>query len=175
MNEDGRALPARAAAGDREAFDELVRRYQDAVYNFAFYVLRDPDDAMDVAQETFLQAYVNIRKYDSRYAVYTWLVAIARNLCRKRKRGKRRDRTGPAAGNSSTEKFDTGPHKLGEALEGLSRDQRMALVLRVHEGWTHAEIAAVMKKTEGTIKVMLFRTYEKLRPYFQARREKEEG
>ncbi len=82
---------------------------------------------------------------------------------------------GPAAGNSSPEKPDAGPHKLGEALECLSRDQRMALVLRVHEGWTHAEIAAVMKKTEGNIKVMLFRTYEKLRPYFRSRREKEES
>ena len=70
--------------GTPAAFDELVRRYKDRVYNVVYRFLGNHEDAQDVAQETFIKAYLGIRQFEGRSRVYTWLYSIAGNLARKK-------------------------------------------------------------------------------------------
>ena len=80
-------------SGDLTAFDELVRRYKDRVYNVVYRFLGNREDALDVAQETFVRAYRGITEFRGHAQVYTWLYSIAANLARNRLRdGSRRGR-----------------------------------------------------------------------------------
>ena len=75
------ALARRAAGGQREAFEELVRRHRGRVYALALRICRNPDDAEDALQETFIAAYRALPRFDSRARVSTWLYRIATNKC----------------------------------------------------------------------------------------------
>ena len=79
-------LVRRAQSGDTNAFDELVARHQERVFSLAYRMLGSPEDAADVQQETFVQAWRNLRKFRQDAAFPTWLHRIAVNLCLSRKR-----------------------------------------------------------------------------------------
>src|SRR5436305_3151895 len=70
-----------AKVGDQEAFRELVERYQGAVYNLAYRMLGDPDEAEDAAQEIFVRVYRQLARYDAERKFSTWVLAIATNYC----------------------------------------------------------------------------------------------
>src|SRR6202165_304672 len=72
-------LVRRCREGDRAPFDQLVVRYQKPVFNAALRLLRDPEDARDVAQTTFLKAFEHLVDYDPRYKFYSWIYRIAIN------------------------------------------------------------------------------------------------
>ena len=67
--------------GDQDAFAELLYSFQDAVYNLCYRMLNDPYEAEDAAQEAFLRAYDNLKKYDNNRAFSTWLLSIAAHYC----------------------------------------------------------------------------------------------
>ena len=75
-------LVAECQNGDSTAFDELVRRYKDRIYNVVYRFLGNHEDALDVSQEVFVRAYRGIREFQGHAQVYTWLYSIARNLAR---------------------------------------------------------------------------------------------
>src|SRR5688572_6134088 len=83
-------LIRRCREQDTEAFRWLVLRYQARIYNFVRRMVSDPDDAEDVTQEVFVKAFRNIRRYDGRAALATWLFKIAANLCVDRARRRKR-------------------------------------------------------------------------------------
>ena len=78
-NDDDVALVERCRNGDRAAFAELVIRYQRPVYNAAFWILRKPEDANDVAQTVFLKVVEQLDDYDPRYRFFSWIYRIAVN------------------------------------------------------------------------------------------------
>jgi RNA polymerase sigma-70 factor (ECF subfamily) len=78
---DERTLIERAQAGDRQAFDELVRRYDRAVLRLATNVLRTPEDARDVYQDAFLKIYKNISRFRFECSFYTWVYRVVTNSC----------------------------------------------------------------------------------------------
>lgn len=86
---DESRLVGRARDGDTVAFDELITRHREKVYMHAYQIVRNEDDALDVAQETFLRAWRSLAKFDRKSAVGTWFYRIATNaaidLCRKRR------------------------------------------------------------------------------------------
>src|SRR5688500_310733 len=80
--DDERSWIEAARRGDGRAFDELVRRHQRAVYGMAMRLLRDHDDADDVAQRTFLRAWDGLREFEERSSLRTWLLKICANLAK---------------------------------------------------------------------------------------------
>jgi RNA polymerase sigma-70 factor (ECF subfamily) len=160
--------------GNPAAFDELVRRYQDRVYNVVYRFLGNHEDAQEVAQETFLRAYLGIRQFEGRARVYTWLYSIAANLARNRLRdsGRRgRDKSvsldvqreagtprqwaSTAATPEEAARARELDRMLQEALDSLPEHYRLVFVLRTFEKLSYDEIADAAGCPKGTVKSRL--------------------
>jgi RNA polymerase sigma-70 factor (ECF subfamily) len=169
-----------AQKGDQRAFEELVERHKQKAYRIAFDFSRDREEAKDLSQDAFLKAYTNINKFDGRSGFYTWFYRILVNVCLDYRRRKQR-----APSESYEEKIESGAElrhgsgavplpeqmvaagqlsrKVGAALEALPPRQRIAFILRNHEGLSIREIAQTMQTAEGTVKVHLHRAVTALR------------
>lgn len=164
-----------AARSDPQRFEALYRRYLAQVYNFAFYELGDHHAAEDATERTFLAALANLHRFEERArpadgegasTFRVWLFQIARNVIAKERRYLRRHVTSDidaAVGvhdASDPEGEATGREAAAEAWRAIARlpiDRRRAVVLRfVHEMST-AEIAGVLGRTEGAVRVLLHR------------------
>lgn len=166
-----RALARAAAGGDAAAFRRLVELHMRAVYAVAYRILRDADDADDVAQETFVRAHQALARYDARFTFYTWLRTIATRLALNELAKRRRRRTEggetfeAAADTVATDAPDAAETLAGEelrrtldvALGQLPEEFRSVLVLRVNEAMSYAEIAAALEVPIGTVMSRLSR------------------
>lgn len=168
-------------AGDGDAFETLVREHQTRVYNLALRMTGDPEDAMDVSQETFLKAWRTLGKYRGDCSLGSWLYRIASNLSidllRKNKRRQREKIVSledPGEDGRPLEVPDLGeePQTILEreenrravwaCLEKLPEEQRLILVLRDVNGLSYEEIGAAMDLELGTVKSRIFRARERL-------------
>ena len=153
-------LVQRARRGDLQAYDELVRRYQERIYATVYHMTGNHEDANDLAQESFIKAYSALRSFKGGSSFYTWLYRIAVNKAinfLKQKRNKHHlslndldfnaehdpdlvalisDKTPQRAVNLSELQ-----EKLNEALLKLSQPHRMVVVLHDVQGVSHEEIA----------------------------------
>ena len=165
-----------ARQGDAEAFRMLVDQHSHRVFRLAFRITGNEQDAEDIVQETFLRAYRNIGRYDSRASVSTWLHKITSNcsidLLRKRKRrptaslDEHHDGQLPASNTPGPERVAAGQEfgrRVNSALSGLSAKERVAFTLRHFEELSIREIAEVMHSPEGSVKNNIFRAVRKLR------------
>lgn len=162
--------------GDATAFDELVRRHKDRVYNVLFRFLGNREDALDVCQEVFVRAYRGIHAFEGKAQVFTWLYSIAANMARNRLRDlgrKGRDQgrsleamreaapgaTDEATATRRTPRSEAVGHEMEEVLQRcldeLPENCRMAFVLRTFEDLSYTEIAEVMGCPPGTVKSRL--------------------
>jgi RNA polymerase sigma factor (sigma-70 family) len=165
------ALAVRAVAGDRQAFGELVQRYQAAVRRLTRAVTGDAHDADDAAQDAFLSALDRIETYDSSRPFGPWLMRIATNaaidLVRRRsvRRADALDERAPSRGSSPASDAEAAEvrAKLNVALAELPERQRIAVALFDVEGYSHAEIAAVLRIPEGTVRSDVFHARRALR------------
>lgn len=169
-------LVAECQDGDTAAFDELVRRYKDRLYNVVYRFVGNHADALDVVQETFVRAYRGIDTYKGHAQVYTWLYTIAANLARNHLRD--RGRKGRDKGTSLEALGETAPlraqhamainetprtlaqqHELEEALQDcldrLPGHYRLVFVLRTYEDLNYEEIALSVGCPQGTVKSRL--------------------
>lgn len=178
-------LVERAKAGDREAFKELVQKYQRRVFAICMGILKNPDDCHDVSQEVFLKVYRYLENFQQQSSFYTWLYRITVNMCIDHMRRNRRVQTvdyDDGVGREGNVEGDEWlmPSKLGfnpdqvfsrkelrqkmlEALETLSEKHRTILVLREVEGLSYEEMAEVLNISKGTVMSRLFHA----RRYFQ--------
>ena len=85
------ALAAQLKSGDDQALNEIMSRYKERVYKFAWRMVGNETNAHDIVQETFTKVYFNIQKFDASYQFSTWLYQIALNLCRDHKRKSKKD------------------------------------------------------------------------------------
>jgi RNA polymerase sigma-70 factor (ECF subfamily) len=175
-----RELMARLAAGDRDALSPLMERHHRRIYRIALSYLRDPEDAIEVVQETFVRAFQHAGRWEPATDVERWLVRIGVNqaIDRYRKRRRRRAAEEPldprpdgrerpfAAGDPSPERRLLG-REVGEridaALRSLPARQRAVFVLRHYEEKSLEEIATVLSCSLGTVKSSLHRALERLR------------
>jgi len=160
-------------ADDRAAFGLLVQRYQSAVRQFLRHLTAgDTAWADDLAQETFIQAYLNLNQFYGESSLSTWLFGIAHNHYRNSQRHflRRRNISVPMPPDEST--FGNAPnppitadlhHDLAAAMEKLPVDQKTAIHLCYHQGLTHVEAAAVLDCPPGTLKTNLARGKDQLR------------
>ncbi len=165
--------------GDSDAFGKLVRRHQQPVFNFCLRLLRNAEDAEDIAQDAFVQAYRNIKKFQPRAKFSTWLFTIAKNLSlnliRDEQRGKRRMvpvDDGPegvtvATGVADQPDSEAVVHETATvvraAIERLSPEHKLMIVLRDLEGLSYKEIGLVINSRAGTVKSRLSRARASLK------------
>ena len=154
-------LARRAAEGQREAFEELVRRHRGRVYALALRICRNADDAEDALQETFIAAYRALPRFDRRARVSTWLYRIATNKCYDllaRRRATTDSATLPEPADPR-DPFARSERQalLTRALDGLPEQFREAALLCDVCGLTPAEAGEVTGVAEGTMKSRSFR------------------
>ena len=135
--------------GEKEAFARIVERYQHRVFHLALTRMRNRQDADDLAQETFLQAYRKLHSFDQRYSFKTWLFTICVNLGKNHLRGlaRRREAHHPDMESSSIVPGDGHLFHidLTDALHKMPEAIRIPLVLKHVEGFSYEEIAFAMK------------------------------
>jgi RNA polymerase sigma-70 factor (ECF subfamily) len=160
----------RATRGDQAAFGELVRAYERPVYNLAYRMLGNAEEAEDAAQETFLRAYARLSTYQPERKFVNWLLSIASHYCIDRLRRHSRtpqvsldDDLPPQYLASEEEQPDQAVARkqvqemVRKALEMLPPDYRAAVVLRYWYDMSYEEIAATTDSTESAIKSRLHR------------------
>jgi RNA polymerase sigma-70 factor, ECF subfamily len=166
------ALMAACRAGDLWAMDLLVARYFHRLSGFAFRLLGDRDAAEDVAQETLLRAYRRADRFRTDQRLSAWLLTIAANLCRNevRRRSRRPEYGVEAAPESEAAGSveDLALQRLANeeasrALDRLSPEHRLTVVLFYYEGMSHPEIAKLCGCAVGTAKSRLHYALKQLR------------
>ena len=159
-------LIARAKAGELEALEQVYRAFETPVYNLARRILRSPEEAEDVVQETFLEIVRSIKGYRGEGQLWAWVRRIASSKALMRIR---RDRV--RAEDEFDETMTAGVAPAGVALqvdlerafEQLSETSRAVVWLHDVEGYTHEEIAEMMGKTVSFSKSQLARAHARLR------------
>jgi RNA polymerase sigma-70 factor, ECF subfamily len=185
-----RGLVDAAAAGSREAYDELVRRYQGQILNLARAMTSPDEDVEDLAQEAFIRAWRGIRTFRSDSTFKTWLYGIAVNVIRTRRGTRSRlrrlfqdppEQADPASDPLDRASADDGieapllmRQMIDRALATLPEDMREAVVLRDVQGLEYKEIAAALGVPIGTIESRIFRARQRLRPLLEPLRERPE-
>ena len=169
--EDDPTLVERCRAGERNAFEQLVTRYQKPVFNVALRMLRNRQDAADVAQTTFLKAFEHLGDYDSAFRFYSWLYRIAINeslnaLALRRPRGELdANATDDAPGPDRAAEGDQALHAIEDALMHISAELRTVVVLRHIAQMSYQDIAQALDLPEKTVKSRLHSARERLREH----------
>lgn len=174
--EEERGLVRLVQEGQKNAFEDLVRRYQERVFALVGGILRRNEDVEDVAQQVFLKAYLGIKRFDHRAAFSTWLYKITVNECWDYLRKKKvrplvyesdmsEEQVSRLDGIVSANQQPEGPRQRAEAqemidlmLEKLPEQDRRLLLLKEVEGFSVQELAEIFKLNVNTVKVRLFRT-----------------
>jgi len=173
-------LVERVKQGQTEAYGELVRRYQDRVFNACWRICGHLEDARDLTQEAFLKAFEGLSTFRQQSGFYTWIFRVAVNLSLSHRRSTHRRRTvsldaGSAGTGTQAEELvkrvrsesDDDPTRgtvevelhaaVARALQTLDNDHRAVIVLRDVEGFDYQEIARILQIPHGTVKSRLFR------------------
>ena len=174
---DESTLIRHAANGDAAAWEPLVLAHQEAVFRLSYLLLGDPDDAEDIAQETFLRAWNHLKRFDTTRPLRPWLLSIASNLASNRRRSAgrylsaltRAFRNEPVPSTSIEEKSTRHMEasQLWKAVQNLSVPDQQIVYLRYFLDLSVAETAEVLKIAEGTVKSRLSRALERLRGIIQ--------
>ena len=173
---DESTLIQRAAHGDETAWEPLVLTHQQAVYRLAYLLLGDPDDAEDIAQETFLRAWKYLKRFDAARPLRPWLLSIASNLASNRRRSAGRyfaalTRAFRDEPTTTTVEEKNSQHTqaddLWKAVQTLSTPDQQIVYLRYFLDLSVTETAEVLQVAEGTVKSRLSRALEKLRTIIQ--------
>ena len=189
LDKQDASFATKAQKGDRDAFGELVKRFQVRIYSFCYQFFRDKDIATEMAQETFLRAYRYIKKYDSKRKFSTWIYSIAKNICIDEKRKMDRSKTvpiddiNPSTIQSSRQSYHLkDPSQitlhledrmlLEEAIAELPEKYRAAIILCYFQELPYQEIADVLNLSLNLVKVRIFRAKKQL---LEILKEKQDG
>jgi len=175
VNDDAQLIHE-TLGGQSAAFGELVRKYQDRLYNTVVRVVGCRDEALDVVQEAFVQAFVKLESFQQSSAFYTWLYRIAFNVaashCRRRKSAVSVEHAREVTGEEPVDR-QMGPHErmeldercgqVQDAIASLSEEHRTVLVLREIDGCCYDTIAEILELPIGTVRSRLHRARLQLR------------
>lgn len=175
-------LIERAGKGDRAAFDALVLRYQDRVYNLTRRLVPTSEDALDLCQEVFLKAWRGLGTFQQEARFSTWLYRIVSNTASSFHRARRAAKRGSAVSFSALGPEEEGEHdpaapteapeevlerrearaQVAEAIASLSEEYREVILLRDLEGFSYEEIAEITGQPSGTVRSRLHRGRKEL-------------
>lgn len=179
-------LVERAREGDTRAFDALILKYGDKLYGLVYHMTSHKEDTHDLLQEIFARAYQSLKSFRGNSTFYTWLYQIAVNLTlnflkkKKRRSGLSLNELDAAAHQDPAlidQTHEANPEqqtnlnelqvKLNEAMQKLSDPHRMVVTMFDIQGMSHAEIAKVLKTSEGTIRSRLHYAHLQLQAALQ--------
>jgi RNA polymerase sigma-70 factor (ECF subfamily) len=173
-----------AQRGDQDAFEQLVRAYDQSVLRLAMNLLRSPEDARDVYQEAFLRVYRNLDSFRFDCSFHTWLYRIVTNICLDQLRKRKVRKEEPSVVETSEgpvdrmdafeeEAAEADPerafwnrqlkHRIEKALQDLTPRERMVFELRHYQGLRLRNIGEILGTTEEAAKNCLFRATQKMR------------
>jgi RNA polymerase sigma-70 factor (ECF subfamily) len=173
-----------AQAGDHDAFERLVRQYDQNVLRLAMNLLRSPEDAYDIYQEAFLRVFRNLNSFRFDCSFHTWLYRIVTNLCLdhlRKKKVRKTESTVVDTAEGPMDRLDSVPEvradgdpqrtllsrelkgRISEALCGMTARERMVFELRHYQGMRLRAIGDVLGTTEEAAKNCLFRATQKMR------------
>jgi len=179
-DEADRVLLARYRKGDREAFAELVVRYQRPLYNAALWIVRKPEDASDVTQIVFLRVAERLDEYDPKHKFFSWIYRIAvnesLNLLRRTGRDDELDEeTDFAASEGANPEWQLAQaqqsRQVKAAMLCLKANDRMVLMLRHFSEFGYEEIAQILDVDVKTVKSRLYEARQRLRELLHDLRE----
>ena len=167
-DEQDRALVARFLEGERDAAGVLVDRYQKRLFNVALRMLGNVQDAEDVTQTVFLNAFLNLRTYDPRFKFFSWIYRMAVNeslnsLKRRKRTVSLEDALDIRAPGAAPDRAAEAEDRVGRALMSLKPDDRAVVVLSHFVAFSYQEIADVLEIPVRTVKSRLFTARERLR------------
>lgn len=180
-----RDLVQRCQKGDRKAFEKLVRRYEERVFRTVYWMAGHYEEAKDLAQDVFVKAYVDIKKFKQKSSFFTWLNWIILDLCSRRFRSKKvrrekehisLDKTISTEDDEVSLQISDGSANaledimkkerdriIHDAIDSLKPKYRLALILCDIEALQYMEVSKIMKCSEGTVKSRLFRARQILK------------
>lgn len=159
------------ADGTDQLFAELLRRYRLPLVNLAYQLLGDRDEAEDVAQETFVQAFLHLQRFRNKANLFTWLYRIAVNACRMRLRRRRPlplENEPSALDDAMDEHAWIRKHRVDEVLRQLPEPLREVLILREIHELGYEEIAQVLGIPIGTVRSRLFAARQRFAQLWKA-------
>ena len=163
-----------ARAGDPAAWEAILDEHYQPVFRLTYLIVGDPDDADDLAQETFIRAHRYFKRFDSTRPLRPWLFSIAANLARNRQRSlgryyaavRRLFRQQETASRPDVETLTTAQlesHRLWQAIRKLSDDDQTVIYLRFFLQLPVIEAAETLEVAPGTVKSRLSRALERLK------------
>jgi len=166
-------LLKRALAGDISAFEELVGSNEKRIYNLCYRMMKNEQDAQDMAQEALIKAWKSLRKFNLKAAFSTWLYKIAVNTCldelRKRKNNtqsiedlKEKGHTIKDEKNIDFENKSDLRYELNQAMDKLEPKEKIIIVLKDVQGYSYDEIGEILGCPVGTVRSRLSRSRKKL-------------
>lgn len=190
MGQNEQYLLEKAKAGDVAAFEELVGSYQKKMYNLAYRIVGNPEDAADMVQEALIRIFRSIAKFKEQSSFSTWIYRITTNVCldelRRRKNKKEFSLDQEIHGEDGDMKRqiksdDISPDSAAEqeelreivnsAINSLPEDQKVVISLRDIQGLTYSEISQVLDCPEGTVKSRINRARNALKNVLSHKRE----
>ena len=170
---DDSALAAKAATGNRDAFDVIVERHRRSVYQVCYRFVNNHEDASDLAQDAFVRAWKGLPNFKGQSALSTWLYRIAVNVSLNRVSA----RTPATEPIDSTDQFEDARTEgaqqamlrqeravaVRQAIAGLPEKQRATLILRTYHEMSHQEIADVLGSSVGAVKANFFHALNNLK------------
>jgi RNA polymerase sigma-70 factor (ECF subfamily) len=182
QHDDDRDLVARCQKGDEPAFEALVKKYQQSIFNLVYHNIGGRAEVEDIAQKIFSKVYFSLPKFDNQRPFFPWLYRIAVNQCYDELRHARRQKTStftdlslvetesidrlirkhedPVDSNDEREELHALLHKL---LDQIPEQQRMAVVLRDLEDVPYDRVAEALNCTEQAARLKVFRGRARLR------------
>jgi RNA polymerase sigma-70 factor, ECF subfamily len=190
MSENEKYLLHQSKNGDMAAFEQLIEGYQKKVFNIALRMLGNPDDASEVAQEVFIRVYKSVKNFKEESSFSTWIYRITTNTCldelRKRKNKEHislDEDIHHEDGDMKRQVEDSRPtpdiiaeknelRKIVKlAINSLSEDHRIVIILRDIQDLSYEEIAKIVKCPEGTVKSRINRARSELKEILKRKRE----
>jgi RNA polymerase sigma-70 factor (ECF subfamily) len=176
-DQDDSAVVRACIAGDRAAFDVIVRRHQRQVYQLCYRFVGSHEDASDLAQDVFVRAYRGLRGFKGDAAFATWLYRIGVNVCLNRVRAQKPAWVPLAEvdhADTSAERADAmllrneRAADVRSAIRRLPDKQRATLILRVYHEMPHEQIAGVLGSSVGAVKANFFHALANLKKLLKA-------
>lgn len=162
VEEDDAAIVRQCLEGSRTAFETLVNKYQGTVFNVAFRMCNDYDDAADIAQTAFIKAYEKLRLFNPRYRFYSWIYRIAinetLNYLERKKHSTGLRETYEAKDDDPDKEYDQQElqQNIQEALMTLNPDYRILIVLKHFQNCSYHEISKMLHLSRKTVKSRLY-------------------
>ncbi len=190
MGQNEQYLLKKAKAGDVAAFEELVESYQKKIFNLAYRIVGNPDDAADMVQEALIRIFRSIAKFKEQSSFSTWIYRITTNVCldelRRRKNKKefsfdqvihgeegdmqRQIKSDDIPPDTAAEREEL-RSVVNSAINSLPEDQRIVISLRDIQGLSYNEISQVLDCPEGTVKSRINRARNALKNILSDKRE----